>query len=133
MADDAAAPEGELTESKAAEGTTSVAEPESSAITLLRLGTRVGAVWGVLVPSPSWPLPFSPQHFAVPFARSAQAWDEPAATRGLQATPCVPPAYPTGQSHLKLPGVSLHTDVEWQSFVPSEHSSTFTHAVPDRS
>ncbi|MFO0755352.1 MAG: hypothetical protein U0359_02605 [Byssovorax sp.] len=42
--------------------------------------TATGVVRWVVVPSPSWPLVFSPQHFTVPPWMSAHAKASPVAT-----------------------------------------------------
>src|SRR5689334_8964835 len=39
--------------------------------------TETGEVRCAVVPSPSWPLPFAPQHLAVPSARSTQVQVDP--------------------------------------------------------
>src|SRR3989442_6792136 len=46
------------------------------------VGVAVGGVEvaGSVVPLPSWPKSFSPQHRTVPSARSAQVWKPPAVT-----------------------------------------------------
>src|SRR5256885_17127904 len=52
---------------------------------------------GSLVPLPSWPKSFSPQHCTVPLARSAQVWKQPAVT----AMAGVIPVTGTGGAGLK--------------------------------
>jgi hypothetical protein len=42
---------------------------------LLNPTTSTGSKRSVVVPSPSWPAPFSPQHFTPPAEVNAQEWD----------------------------------------------------------
>src|SRR2546426_12250059 len=53
---------------------------------------------GPLVPLPSWPKSFSPQHCTVPLARSAQVWKPPAVT----AMAVVIPVTRTGATELNV-------------------------------
>jgi len=42
--------------------------------------TETGVSLSVVVPSPSWPSAFQPQHFTVPLLVSAHVWSPPALT-----------------------------------------------------
>src|SRR6266498_3682884 len=55
--------------------------------------TPTGVSRSVLVPSPSWPESFQPQHATRPALVSAQLWYAPAA---IAVTPLASPATPTG-------------------------------------
>src|SRR5689334_14133513 len=55
--------------------------------------TLTGVVWSVVVPSPSWPYLFHPQHLTPPSRVTTQVWAYPAARA---VTPLVSPCTSTG-------------------------------------
>jgi hypothetical protein len=70
---------------------------------------------GVIVPLPSWPLPFAPQHFTPPDASSAQLRKPPAA---MPLTPDDSPLTATGDvlsSVVPSPSSPLVLSLRWWS------------------
>ena len=61
--------------------------PAASAIAVLIPITAAGACRSVVVPSPTWPLVFVPQHLTVPLPRSTQVCDAPPAATATGPVP----------------------------------------------
>src|SRR3990172_3409111 len=95
---------------------------------LPRPTTSTGVARCVVVPSPSWPSKFRPQHFTPPPAVRAHVWSLPAA---ICATPLPRPTTPTGVVRCAVvPSPSWPYSLYPQHFTPPAFVSAQVYASP---